>query len=155
MLHRPLKHSALHWNTVGQVLVPYAARRKPFQPNAFRPVMLAIVARRASDCQIAWAVAKRRINMLQRSRPAVNRCAAIVAAGTVGKDGGYGGGFEFGTAIALIGKVGPVAMPRHDIFPTIAPVVGALVAQMLVGHKGYSTKTPRPDAGRWCVSWRD
>lgn len=104
--------------------------------------MLAVVARRASDCQIAWAVAKRRVNMLQRSRSVVNRRDAVVATGEVGKDGGYIGGCQFWTAIAPIGKVGPIAMPRHDIFTTIAPVVGALVAQMLVGHKGYSTKTP-------------
>lgn len=117
--------------------------------------MLAVVARRAGDRQIACPVAKRRVNMLQRSRPAVNRRAAIVAAGAVGKDGGYIGGCQFWTAIAPIGKVGPIAMPRHDIFTTIAPVIGALVAQMLVGHKGYSTKMPRSDAGRWRVSQLD
>jgi len=106
--------------------------------------MLAIVATRTSDCQIAWTVAKRRVNMLQRSGPAVNRRAAIVAVGAVGKDGGYVGGYQFWTAIAPIGKVGPIAVPRHDIFTTIALIIGALVAQMLVGHKGYSTKMPRP-----------
>ena len=143
-----LQHFALHWNTVGQVLVPYAARRKSFQPNAFRSGMLAAVARRAGDGQIAFAVAKGCVNMLQRSRPAVNRRAAIVATGAVGKDGGYVGGYQFWTAIAPIGKVGPIAMPRHDIFTTIAPVVGAFVAQMLVGHKGYSTKTPSTKSGR-------
>ena len=124
--------------------MPYAPRRKPFQPNAFGSGMLSVVARRASDGQIARAVAKRRVNMLQRSGLTVNRRAAIVATGAVGKDGGYIGSYQFGTAIAPIGKVGPIAMPRHDNFTTIAPVVGALVAQMLVGHKSYSTKTPVP-----------
>ena len=126
-----LKQFELHWNTVGQVLVTYAARRQPFQPNAFGPGMLAAVARRASNCQIAWAVAKRRVNMLQRSRPAVNRRAAIVATSVVGDDSGYVGSFQFWTAIAPVGKVGPIAMPRHDVFTTIAAVIGALVAQTL------------------------
>ena len=112
--------------------------------------MLAAVARRAGDRQIACPVAKRRVNMLQRSRPAVNRRAAIVATGPVGKDGGYIGGCQFGAAIAPIGKVGPIAMPRHDIFTTIVPVIGALVAQMLVGHKGYFSKRPGQSQGGCC-----
>ncbi len=35
----PLKHSALHWSAVRQVLMPYTARRQPFQPNDFLPGM--------------------------------------------------------------------------------------------------------------------
>lgn len=120
----------------------YAARRKSFQPNAFRSGILSVVARRAGDGQIAKAVAKRRVNMFQRSRPAVNRRAAIVATGAVGKDGGYIGGCQFLSAVAPVGAIGAVPMPRHDIFTPIAAVIGALVAQMFVGHKGYFAKTP-------------
>ena len=57
--------------------------------------------------RLPGAVAKRRVNMLQRSRPAVNRRAAIVATGAVGKDGDYIGGCQFWAAIAPIGEVGP------------------------------------------------
>ena len=69
--YRHLKHSALYWNAVGQVLMPYAARRQPFQPSAFRPGMLAAVARLASHSQVARVVALGRVNMLQRSGPVV------------------------------------------------------------------------------------
>ena len=83
--------------------MPYAARRQPFQPNAFRSRMLAGVARRASDGQITFAVAQRYVNMFQRSRPAIKQRASVVAAGAVGKDGGHIGGCQFLSAVAPIG----------------------------------------------------
>ena len=59
-------------------------------------------------------------------RGAVRR-AAIVATGMSGKDGGYDGDYQFWAAIAPIGKVGPIAMPRHNIsrltdFSTKTPI---------------------------------
>ena len=121
--------------------MPYAARRQLFQPKAFRPGMLAAIARLASHRQVARGVAQGRVNMLQRAGPVVKRRAAIVAAGGFGEDGGDIGGFQFWAAVAPVGAIGTIAMPRHDIFTPVAAVRGAFSAQMLGEHSGYSTRT--------------